>query len=89
MSESNLKMVLEAIRLGKAHHVYISKTVYDSISEKEIRSDKAAGNRYAGYAESDVLKMVEGTDYDIVSDAGIWCADRYCDAAGVCLLWFI
>lgn len=63
------KMVLEAIRLGKAHHVYISKTVYDSISEKEIRSDKAAGNRYAGYAESDVLKMVESTDYDIVSDA--------------------
>lgn len=55
------KMVLEAIRLGKAHHVYISKTVYDSISEEEIRSDKAAGNRYAGYAESNVLKMVEST----------------------------
>ena len=73
------KMVLEAIRLGKAHHVYISKTVYDSISEKEIRSDKAAGNRYAGYAESDVLKMVESTD---CIRCGIWYADRYCDAAG-------
>lgn len=45
------------------------KQYTDSISEKEIRSDKAAGNRYAGYAESDVLKMVESTDYDIVSDA--------------------
>lgn len=62
------KMVLEAIRLGKACHVYVSKTVYDSISETKGSLKKAAGNRYAGYNESDVLKMVESTDYDIVSD---------------------
>ncbi len=62
------KMVLEAVRLGKAQHVYISQTAYEGISGKESRPGMAAGNRYAGYDESEALKMIKSTNYDIVSD---------------------
>ncbi len=63
------KMVLEAIRLGMAKHVYISASAYDELSEKDNSDKLICSNRYAGYDKQEVVEMLNGVRFDIVSDA--------------------